>query len=156
MTATDDRQKPPRLILTKDGKTIRVLTVDQPRVIIGRSPHNDLQVESSFVSRHHAMLIRNGNATFLMDLNSTNGTTVNSRRISNQVLMHNDIISLGSHRIKFIHEAATEMMMHEAAGMAETIVMKSLQVVEREFRQRPPIQLFDPYVKLEVRLGGYR
>ena len=128
-------ERPPRLILTKDGKTIRDMTIDQQRVIIGRSDHNDLRVDSRFVSRHHAMLIRNGNATFLMDLNSTNGTIVNSRRISNQVLMHNDIISLGNHRLKFVHPAAADVMVHEAAGMADTIIMKSLQDMRRMLAQ---------------------
>jgi type II secretory pathway predicted ATPase ExeA len=126
-----DATSPPRLILTRDGKTLTQLTIDQQRVIIGRSAHSDMQVDSRFVSRHHAMLIRNGNSTLLMDLNSTNGTVVNSRRISNQVLMHNDIISLGNHRLKFVHPAATDVMMHEATGMAETIVMKSLQDMRR-------------------------
>ncbi len=124
-------ERPPRLILTHDGQTIRDLTIDKPRIIIGRSDHNDLRVNSRFVSRNHAMLIRNGNATFLMDLNSTNGTIVNSRRISNQVLMHNDIISLGNHRIKFVHPAATDVMVHEAAGMADTIIMESLRDMRR-------------------------
>ena len=128
---TPDDSRPPRLILTKDGKTLSQLTINQPRVIIGRSAHSDLQVDSRFVSRHHAMLIRNGNSTLLMDLNSTNGTIVNSRRISNQILMHNDIISLGNHRLKFVHAAATDVMMHEATGMADTIIMKSLQDMRR-------------------------
>jgi pSer/pThr/pTyr-binding forkhead associated (FHA) protein len=123
------------LILTHDGQTIRDLTIDKPRIIIGRSDHNDLRVNSRFVSRNHAMLIRNGNATFLMDLNSTNGTIVNSRRISNQVLMHNDIISLGNHRIKFVHPAATDVMVHEAAGMADTIIMESLRDMRRMLAQ---------------------
>lgn len=127
----DDEARPPRLILTRDGKTLTQLTINQPRVIIGRSAHSDMQVDSRFVSRHHAMLIRNGNSTLLMDLNSTNGTVVNSRRISNQVLMHNDIISLGNHRLKFVHAAATDVMMHEATGMADTIIMKSLQDMRR-------------------------
>ena len=133
--ASHDEERPPRLILTHDGKMIKDLTIDKPRVIIGRSDHNDLRIDSRFVSRNHAMLIRNGNATFLMDLNSTNGTIVNSRRISNQVLMHNDIISLGNHRIKFVHPAATDVMVHEAAGMADTIIMESLRDMRRMLAQ---------------------
>ena len=133
--ALHDDDRPPRLILTHDGKTIKDLTIKKPRVIIGRSGHNDLLVESRFVSRNHAMLIRNGNTTFLMDLNSTNGTIVNSRRISNQVLMHNDIISLGNHRVKFVHPAATDVMVHDAAGMADTIIMESLRDMRRMLAQ---------------------
>jgi general secretion pathway protein A len=147
-----EEQRPPRLILTIDGKTIRDLTIDKPRIIIGRSSHNDLQVESRFVSRHHAMLIRNGNSTFLMDLNSTNGTIVNSRRISNQVLMHNDIISLGNHRLKFVHSAATDVTVHEAAGLADTIIMESLRDMRRMLAQENTQAL--PIVPHKGALGG--
>jgi pSer/pThr/pTyr-binding forkhead associated (FHA) protein len=38
----------------------------------------------------------------LMDMNSTNGTFVNSQRIKDQVVVHNDIISIGNHQIKYI------------------------------------------------------
>lgn len=147
-----EEQRPPRLILTIDGKTIRDLTIDKPRIIIGRSSHNDLRVESRFVSRHHAMLIRNGNSSFLMDLNSTNGTIVNSRRISNQVLMHNDIISLGNHRLKFVHPAATDVMMHEAAGLADTIIMESLRDMRRMLAQENTQAL--PIIPTKGALGG--
>jgi len=153
-TVSGQDERPPRLILTMDGKTLDSVTVNQQRVIIGRSSHSDLRVDSSFVSRHHAMLIRNGNSTFLMDLNSTNGTIVNSRRISNQVLMHNDIISLGRHRIKFVHVAATGAVMHEAAGMSDTIIMKSLGDMRRMLAQENTQAL--PTISDKSAFGGDR
>lgn len=116
----------PTLILTINGETIASVQMKQQRLIIGRAEHNDMQVDSKFISRSHAMLIRNGNSTFLMDLNSANGTFVNSRRISNRVLMHNDIISLGNHRIKFVHVASSEMTENGNAGLEDTIILKNL------------------------------
>jgi len=121
----------PQLYLTKDGETVSVVTMHQERLIIGRSEHNDLQIASKFISRNHAMLIRNGPATFLMDLNSTNGTYVNSSRVSNHILMHNDIISLGNHRIKFVHNSAVDTDALDDEGFADTVIMKSLQDMRR-------------------------
>ena len=125
----------PRLYLSLNGKTIGELTLDQPRALVGRSDHNDLSIESRFISRHHAMFIRHGSATFLMDLNSTNGTYVNSRKVSNHVMMHDDVVSLGNHSIKFEYSAATIGSQGDEAGLADTIIMKNLTDMRRMLAQ---------------------
>jgi pSer/pThr/pTyr-binding forkhead associated (FHA) protein len=66
-----------------------------------------------------------------MDLNSTNGTFVNSRRISNLMLKNEDIVLVGNHRIKFVDPTATERMPVDDAGFSETIVMKNLEDVRQ-------------------------
>ena len=130
-SAEDADSDIPKLIVTKNGNTIREVRFEKTRLIFGRSDHNDLRIDSKFISRHHAMLIRNGESTFLMDLNSTNGTFVNSKRISNQVLMHDDVITLGNHGIKFIHPAAKGSSDPFGGGIADTILMKSVQDMRR-------------------------
>lgn len=118
---------PPTLILTEKGKTPRKTTFEKPRLLIGRSEHNDLSIDSRFVSRHHMLLVRHGSATFLMDLNSTNGTFVNSRRVSNHVLIDDDIITIGTHRIKFCDPHATQRGTLDGAEFADTSIMKTLE-----------------------------
>jgi pSer/pThr/pTyr-binding forkhead associated (FHA) protein len=61
-----------------------------------------------------------------MDLNSTNGTFVNSRRVSNQILIHNDIVSIGNHRIKFVDPGATSRSALEVVNIEDTVIMKDL------------------------------
>ena len=99
-------QVTPRLIVTTNGKVIDDLHMNSPRLLIGRSDHNDISIDSDFISRHHALFVRHGKSTFLMDLNSTNGTFVNAKRVSNHVLVDNDIIAVGTHRIKFWNAAS--------------------------------------------------
>ena len=118
--------EPPKLFLTKDGDTIKELTFDQPRLLIGRSEHNDIAIPSRFVSRHHLLLVRHGNTTFMMDLNSSNGTFVNSRRVSNHVLIDNDIITVGNHRIKFCDPHATSRGAITGNEFTDTAIMKTL------------------------------
>jgi pSer/pThr/pTyr-binding forkhead associated (FHA) protein len=101
--------------------------MDRPRLLVGRSEHNDIAINSRFISRHHALLVRHGNATFLMDLNSTNGTFVNSRRISNHVLVHDDVVTIGNHRIKFSDPHATRRGSLDGAEFADTAIMKTLE-----------------------------
>jgi type II secretory pathway predicted ATPase ExeA len=119
--------KPPQLVVTNNGSVICELTMEKSRLLIGRSDHNDISIGSRFVSRHHALLVRHDAATFLMDLNSTNGTFVNSVRVSNHVLVHDDIIIMGHHRIKFYDPYATTRGQLDSVDFADTAIMKSLQ-----------------------------
>ena len=121
------RPEPPTLFVSRDGRTLQQLTLERPRLLIGRSDHNDVAIPSKFISRHHALLVRHGSATFLMDLNSTNGTYVNSRRVSNHVLIHDDVISIGHHRIKFKDPHAKQRGSLDGSEFADTAIMKSLE-----------------------------
>ena len=119
--------EPPRLIATNNGTVMQDLTMDKARALIGRSEHNDISINSRFISRHHALLVRHGAATFLMDLNSSNGTYVNSKRVSNHVLIHEDVIKLGHHSIKFYDPCATTRGELDGVDFADTAIMKTLQ-----------------------------
>ncbi len=117
---------PPKLYLTYNGRTLREIDVDRPRLLVGRSDHNDLCINSRYISRHHALFFKRGSATVLMDLNSTNGTYVNSRRVHNHLLNHDDVISIGNHGIKFHDPAARKHDSLDGTGFDETVVMKNL------------------------------
>ncbi len=123
---TDEPTPPPTLLVSHDGKLLQTVELTSQRLLIGRSEHNDIAVESRFVSRHHLLLVRNGGSTILMDLNSTNGTFVNSKRVSNHVLIHDDVISVGHHRLKYSDPHATRRGSVEGSEFVETAVMKTL------------------------------
>ncbi len=118
---------PPQLVVTNNGTVIQDVVMEKSRVLIGRSEHNDIAIGSRFISRHHALVVRHGSATFLMDLNSTNGTFVNAKRVSNHVLLHDDVITVGHHKIKFCDPFATRRGELEGAEFADTAIMKTLQ-----------------------------
>lgn len=126
-TQSTEPPGPPTLHVSHEGEAVCEQTFDQPRLLIGRSEHNDIALNSRFISRHHALLVRHGSATLLMDLNSTNGTLVNSHRVSNQVLIHDDIITLGHHHIKFNDPHAVTRGIVEGAEFADTAIMKTLE-----------------------------
>ncbi|HNP64112.1 MAG TPA: FHA domain-containing protein [Woeseiaceae bacterium] len=117
---------PPRLIVTNNGSVMSDVTMTRKRILLGRSAHNDIAINSRFISRHHALLVRHASTTFLMDLNSSNGTFVNSIRVSNHVLSHDDVITIGHHRIKFHDPHATpgDVTSHE---FDDTAIMKTLE-----------------------------
>lgn len=118
---------PPILFVTESGEPTRQVDFAKSRLLVGRSEHNDVAIDSRFVSRHHLLLVRHGSSTFLMDLNSTNGTFVNSRRVSNHVLINDDIITVGNHRIKFCDPHARQRGSLDGAEFADTAIMKTLE-----------------------------
>jgi hypothetical protein len=70
-------------------------------VLIGRDPQNDVVLDDRRVSRKHAEIrLRLGRYT-LYDLQSTNGTYVNGRRVAEKVLENGDKISVGGLEIVF-------------------------------------------------------
>jgi general secretion pathway protein A len=117
----------PRLIVTNNGSVMSDLTMQRARLLIGRSEHNDISINSRFISRHHSLLVRHGATTFLMDLNSSNGTFVNSKRVSNHVLVHDDVITIGHHRVKFHDTNATAGRALEGPEFDDTMIMKTLE-----------------------------
>jgi predicted component of type VI protein secretion system len=119
------------LYLTFKGRTLKEIPFDKSRIMIGRSEHNDLPIISRFISRHHALFIRDGNTTVLMDLNSTNGTFVNSKRISNHVMSHDDVVTIGHHGLKFVDPGARQQLAPSGASFNDTVIMKSLDDLRR-------------------------
>jgi type II secretory pathway predicted ATPase ExeA len=134
--ATDDSEAKsdpdaPTLYLTLNGETLHQITMHDTRLLIGRADYNDLCINSKFISRHHAMFVRHGKATILMDLNSTNGTFVNSRRVSNHVMQHDDIVTLGQHGIKFVYPGADQGLTMDSSGFTDTVILKSLRDIRK-------------------------
>ena len=71
------------------------------KTIIGRTSDNDVQIQSRFVSRHHAQVVSDETQSVLEDLNSTNGVFIRAQRVKHQVLADGDIIQLGEHKLLY-------------------------------------------------------
>lgn len=94
----------PKLIVSIDGVVIKEVLLTKDRTTLGRRPYNDVVIDNLAVSGEHAAVLMAGNDVVLEDLNSTNGTYVNSRAIRKQGLRHNDMVEIGKYKIKFLHE----------------------------------------------------
>ena len=71
------------------------------KTIIGRTADNDLQIQSRFISRHHAQVVSDQTHSVLEDLNSTNGVFIRSQRVKHQELVDGDIIQIGEHKLLY-------------------------------------------------------
>lgn len=63
---------------------------------LGRALDNDIVLESSEVSRHHARIELQSDGMRIIDLNSTNGTRVNGRSVRSQAIVSGDEITFGN------------------------------------------------------------
>jgi len=76
------------VLLAGDGEEIG--RVQKDRFLIGRGKHCDLVINSGKVSREHAAIVREGDAWFIEDLGSSNGTWFDKRRLSRRQIQDGD------------------------------------------------------------------
>jgi FHA domain-containing protein len=84
-------------VLSFQGVLIGEYPVDRPVLTIGRQADNDIVIDHMAVSGQHARVMADGQLVVLADMQSTNGTFVNGRRVEQADLRPNDWITIGKH-----------------------------------------------------------
>ena len=94
-------------------------------VTIGRLPDNAVIIDNPAVSGHHARVYLEGQHVVLEDLRSTNGTFVNGRPITRQVLQHGDEVLVGKHQLVFDRTAteAQPVTTMPMEGLGDTVYL---------------------------------
>jgi diguanylate cyclase (GGDEF)-like protein len=100
------------------GKSV---SLDFPTVTLGRGHDNDVVLEDTGISRQHCRFEMRAGVVRLVDLDSTNGTLVNGRRIQVSELGDGDLIVLGTCvKLRFLvlspHEQELERTLFESAS----------------------------------------
>ena len=90
-----------RLLVTSENDEPREYPLTHGRFIIGRTVENDIQLDSRFVSRHHAQLTVGIQTTVVEDLKSTNGVYFGDRRIKRRSLKDGDAFIIGEHELLY-------------------------------------------------------
>ena len=89
------------LVLLQGGEATPY-DLDQNETVLGRHPDCGIQLQSNMVSRRHASVRRDGNAFFIEDLGSGNGTVLNGKPVESATrLQHKDRIKLGPVLLRF-------------------------------------------------------
>ena len=111
-----------KLILSVDGQVLKEYTLSKERTLIGRKPHNDIQIDNLAVSGEHAAIITILNDSFIEDLGSTNGTMVNGKPVKKHFLQNNDVVEIGKHKLKYFNDAPTAAT---AADFEKTMIIRN-------------------------------
>ncbi len=83
------------------GQPERVFEVGDSETLIGRSATSHLRVADESISREHAVILFEDETYMLEDLQSTNGTRLNGKRVRSAELSDGDEIHIGQTLIQF-------------------------------------------------------
>lgn len=90
-----------KIELKYENKTLASYETESEQLNIGRNPKNDILIDNMAVSNFHATVKKVMNTYFIEDLNSTNGTFVNEKKIVKYELLDGDEIIIGKHSLLF-------------------------------------------------------
>ncbi|MCH2210738.1 MAG: ATP-binding protein [Fuerstiella sp.] len=110
---------------------------EQTETTIGRSVGCDIRLDDHEVSRRHVMVCYDGVSFQIQDLNSANGTRLNSRFIETSPLTHGDTIRIGASLISFqlsdplvaARDSAQQVLLiDDTADQQHSAIVKSVAV----------------------------
>jgi pSer/pThr/pTyr-binding forkhead associated (FHA) protein len=141
-----------RLILMFNKQVVKEYPLDREGVTIGRNEDNTIVVDNLAVSGYHARIDLAGKDHILTDLQSTNGTFVNDKRVVSHKLSHGDNIIVGKHVILFVGtgreaEAKTDQ---QKIDMDKTMMLDTAKQKELLAKQQGAIQAAKAAEKIGV------
>ena len=97
-----------RLIIRNGGFEGMTYEIHSEETLIGRNPTTDITLLDEGISREHALILYDeADGQFVVeDLQSTNGTKVNGKRVRSATLSHGDEIQIGRTRFEFVQTAS--------------------------------------------------
>jgi pSer/pThr/pTyr-binding forkhead associated (FHA) protein len=92
----------PALLVTKGERVGQVFPLSKESAVsIGRAPTNDVAIKDVAMSGEHCRVRPEGGVWVVHDLESTNGTFVNEKRVTRHALVEGDVIRVGETLLKY-------------------------------------------------------
>ena len=111
-----------KLILSMSGVVLQEYALSKERTTIGRKDHNDIVIDNLAVSGVHAAILTLLKDSYLEDLNSTNGVSVNGKPAKKHFLQNNDLIEIGKYKLKYLNDQPGQ---GTAADFEKTMVLRA-------------------------------
>lgn len=90
-----------KIELNYQGKTLATYETENEQINVGRNRQNDIQIDNLAVSGSHAAIKKVMSTYYIEDLESTNGTFVNEKKIKKYELLDGDEVIIGKHSLVF-------------------------------------------------------
>jgi pilus assembly protein CpaF len=136
------------IVISEKGGAERREAFDQPEINIGRVQGNELMLPKGNVSKRHARLVYRDGRFIVTDMNSTNGTYVNRRRISQATIVRQgDRIYIGDFVLR-IEGADDGSGMSPSHGSVQPIPLREPMMTAPDNATRskvPPAPPVAPY-----------
>jgi pSer/pThr/pTyr-binding forkhead associated (FHA) protein len=100
----DENRERARLVIRNGGFEGMTYPIDALETLIGRNPTTDITLLDEGISREHAVIHYDADAPgyVIEDLQSTNGTKLNGKRIRSAPLNEGDEIQIGQTMFRFV------------------------------------------------------
>jgi pSer/pThr/pTyr-binding forkhead associated (FHA) protein len=118
-----------RVILVFNKQVIKDYPFTKENMTIGRADENDIVIDNLAVSGYHARIDKAGDTYILTDLQSTNGTFVNDKKIVSYRLRHKDKVTIGKHLL-FFALSKSEQAKASEGELDETMVLDTARQKE--------------------------
>ncbi len=92
----------PKLLLKFNAAVLKEINLGREPLLVGRSPSNDIVINNPAVSSNHCKISLEGETYYVEDLDSTNGTYVNEKRIKKCGLHNEDVVGIAKHSLVFV------------------------------------------------------
>lgn len=102
------------VIVIFGGKEEKTYQLDRSRLVVGREPKCEIQIDNLGISREHCAFSQRGEAFLIQDLNSSNGTYVNGKKITEHFLNNDDEIIVGKYKLVFKNDQQQPAKEHQA------------------------------------------
>ena len=116
-----------KVLLKFKEAVVKEIPLDRDVITIGRKAENDIAIDNQAISGHHAKITKEGDAIFIEDANSLNGTYVNGQKVFKSELYNGDVILIGVHTLEVIsdkvRETDTKSFAVRGRSMDETMVI---------------------------------
>ncbi len=109
-----------KLILSMDGVVLSEFDFGDKKIVrIGRNAKNEVRIDNRSISAEHALIVHDPNGRhFIEDLDSTNGTTLNGKKVTRHPLRANDVIGFGKYYLKFLEDDPFDQKTLTSDGIA--------------------------------------
>lgn len=124
-----------KITIRFNGRKIDELLLTRGIMSIGRKLDNDIRLEDTTVSSHHARLLQKESGTYVEDCDSTNGTLVNGIAIRDKKLLNGDVIVIGKYTLAF-EQVEAEPLTMELDPTLQVGRQELEQILERLERAR--------------------
>ncbi len=112
-----------RLIVSSGKEVVAEVTLNRPRMVLGRDESCDISLDSRYVSRFQNLFLETSDGWMMIDLSSTNGSFVNGRRVREHRLRDGDLIAVGHHQMRFAGPSAKPRPAGLAASEGDTTLV---------------------------------
>lgn len=141
-----------RLILMFNKQVVKEYPLQKESVTIGRNEDNVITIDNLAVSGYHARIDGAGSDYILTDLQSTNGTFVNDKKIVSHKLSHGDNVIVGKHVILFVGtgKEADIQSQDKKMDMDKTMMLDTAKQKELLAKQQGALQATKAAQKIGV------